>query len=141
MFEYIIMCYGDLIIRTLLTVLAGGLGIVLGQLYRTHVNNDVKKGVAKAAVACVQQVWYALNGPAKMEKAMELMAAELAKKGIKFDKEEMWMYAEAAIAEFKEAFKQPALAENTAAAVNARAPGAVYPFEEDDYTGTSGLLD
>ena len=141
MFEYFIAMYADSIIRLLLTALGGCLGVFAAKLFRTYINDKTKLTIAKAAVACVQQVWYALDGPGKMDKAMELMSAELAKKGIKFDADEMWIYAEAAVAEFKEAFKQPAKAANTAAAVNARAPGAVYLFEEDDYAGTSGLLD
>lgn len=141
MFEYFVAMYADPIIRLLLTALGGCLGVFAAKLCRTYINDRTKLSIAKAAVACVQQVWYALDGPGKMDKAMELMSAELAKKGIKFDTDEMWMYAEAAIAEFKEAFKKPAESQGTAAAVNARAPGAVYPFAEDDYAGTSGLLD
>ena len=140
MFEYFVAMYADPIIRLLLTALGGCLGIFVGRLYRTYVNDNAKRAIAKAAVACVQQVWYALDGPGKMEKALGLMSEELAKKGIRFDENEMWMYAEAAIAEFKDAFKQPALAEDTAAAANARAPGTDYSLEDDDRT-TSGLLD
>lgn len=140
MFEYFIAMYADPILRLLLTALGGCLGVFAAKIFRTYINDKTKLTVAKAAVACVQQVWYALDGPGKMNKAMELMAAELARKGVKFDADEMWMYAEAAIAEFKEAFRKPAQAEDTAAAVNARAPGTVCPFEDDD-RATSGLLD
>jgi hypothetical protein len=140
MFEYFIAMYADPILRLLLTALGGCLGVFAAKIFRTYINDKTKLTVAKAAVACVQQVWYALDGPGKMDKAMELMAAELARKGVKFDADEMWMYAEAAIAEFKEAFRKPDQAEDTAAAVNARAPGAVRPFEDDDRS-TSGLLE
>jgi hypothetical protein len=140
MFEYFIAMYADPILRLLLTALGGCLGVFAAKIFRTYINDKTKLTVAKAAVACVQQVWYALDGPGKMDKAMELMAAELARKGVKFDADEMWMYAEAAIAEFKGAFRKPAQKEDTAAAVNARAPGVVCPFEDDDRT-TSGLLE
>lgn len=135
MFEYFVVMYADPIIRLLLTALGGCLGVFAGKLFHTYINDKAKLTIAKAAVACVQQVWYALDGPGKMEKAMELMSDELAKKGIKFDEDEMWMYAEAAIAEFKEAFKAPVSAEDTAKATY-RVPAAF----EDDRT-VSGLLD
>lgn len=125
MFEMFIQNYGDMIIRLILTVIGGGLGIFFGSLYRAHVNDDTKRAIAKAAVACVQQVWYALDGSAKMEKALDIMAVELAKKGIKFDSGEMWLYAEAAIAEFKEAFKKPVNEQGAAGAVYRVPEGAV----------------
>lgn len=116
MLEYFIYCYGDMIVRLVALAIAGTLGVGLGKIYRTHVNDDTKRAIARAAVACVQQVWYALDGPDKMKKAMELMEAELKKKKIPFDADEMMLLAEAAIAEFKEAFKKPAEAEDTAKA-------------------------
>lgn len=116
MLEYIILCYGDILLRAVALAIAGTLGIVLGKIYKTHVNDDTKRAIARAAVACVQQVWYALDGPGKMQMALELMEAELKKKKIPFDADEMWILAEATIAEFKEAFKKPAEAEDTAKA-------------------------
>lgn len=117
MIEMFIQNYGDMVIRMILTVIGGSLGLFFGSLYRNHVNDDAKRAIARAAVACVQQVWYALDGPSKMEKALDIMAAELDKKGIKFDADEMWMYAEAAIAEFKEAFNPPVNEQGAASAV------------------------
>ena len=117
MLEYFVYCYGDAIANLILCAILGMLGVFAKKLATKYVDTDVKKAVAKSAVAFVEQVWKDIHGYEKLKKALETAAVLLKKKGIKFDADEMEILIEAAVAEFNEAFKKPLLDEATADAV------------------------
>ena len=114
MFEYFICNYGIQIIGLLLCAILGCLGRAAGKIYQTYVNDLTKQAVAKTVVQFVEQVWKAIHGPEKLQKALEAARVMLEKKGIDFDAEEMEILIEAAVAEFNEAFRAPIDAEDTA---------------------------
>lgn len=115
MLEYYVYAYGTEIIGLLLVAVMGCLGVALRNIYRDHVNDDTKRAVAKAVVAFVEQVWTAIHGPEKLQKALETAEAMLRKKGIPFDADEMQILIEAAVAEFNDAFHKPVDTENAKA--------------------------
>lgn len=113
--EYMINIYGDQILMMLLTAFLGSLGYACKQLYARHINDDTKRAIARTVVQFVEQVWFTLRGPEKLNKALETAEAMLKKKGIDWDAEEMMVLIEAAVAEFNEAFKKPIDSENAEA--------------------------
>ena len=119
--EYFIYCYGNQLLMAILCAIAGCLGYGAKKIYQNHINDDTKRAIAKVAAQFVEQVWYALDGPEKLQRALETAREMLGKKGIDFDADEMTVLIEAAVAEFNEAFKKPLTGVNAAAAY--RVPG------------------
>lgn len=109
MLDYIMWSYGWEIVTIIVTVTFGCLGWAAKKIYQTYVTDKTKESIAKTAVACVEQVWKTIHGPEKLEKALEYAETLLAKKGIKFDAEEMKILIEAAVAEFNKAFEKTAV--------------------------------
>ena len=104
--DYLLFSYGGEIAVLAVTVVFGCLGWAAKQIYKSLVTDKQKEAIASAAARCVEQVWKTIHGPEKMEKALEYAEALLAKKGIKFDAEEMYILIEAAVAEFNKAFEK-----------------------------------
>ena len=111
MLDYILWSYGGEIAVLAVTVVFGCLGWAAKKIYKNFVTDQQKEAIAKTAVRCVEQVWKTIHGPEKMEKALEYAETLLAKKGIKFDAEEMMILIEAAVAEFNKAFEKTAIEE------------------------------
>ena len=97
MLEYFIYHYGTQIIAAILCAIFGCLGYAIKKLAVKYINDDTKRAIARVAVQFVEQVWNTLHGADKLAKALET--------------------AEAAVAEFNEAFKKPLTEESTADAV------------------------
>ena len=106
MLDYLLFSYGGEIAVLAVTVVFGCLGYAAKQIYKNLVTDQQKEAIAKTAARCVEQVWKTIHGPEKMEMALQYAETLLAKKGIKFDAEEMSILIEAAVAEFNEAFKK-----------------------------------
>ena len=104
MLDYLLFSYGGEIAVLAVTVVFGCLGYAAKQIYKNFVTDQQKEVIAKTAARCVEQVWKTIHGDEKMEKALEYAETLLAKKGIKFDSEEMKILIEAAVAEFNQAF-------------------------------------
>ena len=117
MLNFFINNYGVQICGLIILAICGCAGLVLGKLCKRYVNDDTKRAIACTVVLFVQQVWYDLDGPSKLNKALETAEALLKKKGIKFDADEMKVLIEAALAELKEVFKTPLEAEYTSDAI------------------------
>lgn len=96
--------YGTVILYSLITALAGYLGMAVKRLYTKYVNDKTKKEVVKTAVMAVQQLYTNLDGEEKLNKALEAISEMLAEKGISISDLEMRMLIEAAVGEFKNAF-------------------------------------
>ena len=109
--DYLLFSYGGEIAVLAVTVVFGCLGWAAKKIYKNFVTDQQKEAIAKTAVRCVEQVWKTIHGPEKMEKALEYAETLLAKKGIKFDAEEMMILIEAAVAEFNKAFEKTAIEE------------------------------
>lgn len=98
--------YGTTILYTILTALAGYIGIVAKRLYTKYVNDKTKQAVAKTVVQAVEQIYKDLHGEEKLNKALEAASEMLAEKGITITDLEMRMLIEAALAEFNRAFEK-----------------------------------
>lgn len=104
-FQQFITDYGTMILYAVLTAIAGLLGTAVKNIYQKYVNDKTKREVVKTAVMAVQQLYANLDGEEKLDKALEAISDMLGEKGIGISELEMRMLIEAAVGEFKEAFK------------------------------------
>lgn len=104
LFNEFVSVYGTTILYSVLTAIAGYLGIVVKNLYQKYVNDKTKKDVVKTCVSAVEQLYKDLHGEEKYGKAVEAAADMLAEKGITITELEIRMLIEAAVAEFNNAF-------------------------------------
>ena len=109
MFSEFVNTYGMQILYTILTAIAGWLGIVIKNLVQKYINDKTKKDVAKSAVKFVEQVYKDLHGDAKLNEALTAASAMLAEKGITITDLELRVLIEAALAEFNGAFEKTAV--------------------------------
>ena len=90
----------DLLLPTLATVLTGFLtyiGARLKTAYENKVTTETAKTVIENVVKCVQQTYKDLEGPAKLEKAVDQASEILASKGITITDAEITMLIESAV--------------------------------------------
>ena len=100
MFAEFINSYGTQILYTIVTAIAGYIGIVLKNLAKKYFNDKTKKEVAKNAVQFVEQVFKNLHGEEKLNEALQAAAEMLAEKGITITDLELRVLVEAAVLEF-----------------------------------------
>lgn len=105
-----ISVYGATILYSILTAIAGYIGIVIKNLYQKYINDKTKQDVAKTVVQAVEQMYKDLHGDEKLQKALEAASDMLMTKGITISDIELRMLIEAAVAEFNDAFNS---SENT----------------------------
>lgn len=96
--------YGATILYTILTAIAGYLGIVVKNLYEKYVNDKTKKDVVATCVKAVEQIYSDLHGEDKLNMCIESVVSMLGEKGISITDIEVRMLIEAAVAEFNDAF-------------------------------------
>lgn len=108
MFAEFINAYGTQILYTIVTAIAGYIGIVLKNLAKKYINDKTKKEVAKNAVQFVEQVCKNLHGEDKLNEALNAASEMLAEKGIAITDLELRVLIEAAVAEFNKAFEKTA---------------------------------
>lgn len=104
MIDYIITYYGNQIIGAVLCAIAAALGAAAKNIWKNHINDNVKYGVARTVVLAVEQIWKEIHGEDKLRKALELAEKALRAKKIPFDADEMMIHIEAAVAEFNGVF-------------------------------------
>ena len=104
--------YGTSILYTILTALAGYLGIVIQKLYTKYINDKIKQAVAKTVVKAVEQIYKDLHGDEKLDMALTSASEMLAEKGISVSNLELRMLIEAAVLEFNKSFNQNDQSEN-----------------------------
>lgn len=105
----IINMYGAEIIGTLLVAMAGVFGMILKRIAEKVLDTPVKMQLAKIAVQFVEQTYKELHGEAKLSAALIAFEGLLAEKKINASADEMRILIEAAVAEFNEVFKKPAV--------------------------------
>lgn len=106
MFAEFINTYGLQILYTIITAIAGYIGIVIKNLVTKYINDKTKRSVAKTAVQFVEQVYKDLHGEEKLNAAFTAASEMLAEKGIHVSDLEMRVLLEAAVAEFNNAFNK-----------------------------------
>lgn len=92
--------YGVTILYTVITAIAGYLGIFIKGLIEKYVNDSTKKAVAKTCVEAVEQIYKDLHGEDKLNECLKAMSEMLAEKNIIISDLEMRMLIEAAVLEF-----------------------------------------
>ena len=97
MFAEFINTYGVTILYAVLTGVFGWIGIQLKALAETYINTQEKQAVCQTVVAAVNQIYYDLDGPEKLQKAIESASEMLAAKGITVTELELRMLLEAAV--------------------------------------------
>lgn len=105
--EFISM-YGTTILYSVITAIAGYIGIMVKNLYTKYINDKTKHDVAKTCVKAVEQIYKDLHGEAKLQKALDAASEMLMSKNITITEIELRMLIEAAVAEFNDAFKSDA---------------------------------
>ena len=110
MFAEFINEYGVQILYTIITAIAGYIGIVIKNLVTKYINDKTKAAVAKTAVQFVEQVYKDLHGEEKLNAALAAASEMLAEKNIFVSDLEMRVLLEAAVAEFNKAFEKPIVA-------------------------------
>ena len=106
MFAEFISEYGTQIIYTILTAIAGYLGLVFKNLYQKYVDNQTKKDVVRTVVQGVEQIYKDLHGEEKLNAALDAASQMLAEKNISVTEFELKMLIEAAVGEFNDAFNK-----------------------------------
>lgn len=96
--------YGTTILYTILTAIAGYVGIWIKSLYTKYVNDKTKQDVAKTVVKAVEQMYKELHGEEKLQKALEAASDMLTNKGITISDIELRKLIEASVSEFNKAF-------------------------------------
>lgn len=104
MFAEFINQYGLEILYTIITAIAGYVGIVIKNLCTKYINDKTKASVAKSAVRFVEQVYKDLHGEEKLNAALSAASEMLAEKGVFASELELRVLIEAAVAEFNGAF-------------------------------------
>ena len=97
--------YGLEIVTTIVTAIVGYIAVVAKSLAQKYINDKTKKEVAKIVVSGIEQCYKALEGPQKLEKALEAASSMLAEKGIKVTEVELRMLLESALSEFNKVFE------------------------------------
>jgi hypothetical protein len=106
MFAEFINEYGMQLLYTIITAIAGYIGIAVKRLFTKYINDKTKLAVAKSAVKYVEQVYKDLHGDDKLNMALSAASDMLAEKGITITDLELRVLVEAAVAEFNEAFSK-----------------------------------
>lgn len=106
MFAEFVNQYGLQILYTIITAIAGYVGLVIKNLCTKYINDKTKQNVAKSAVQFVEQVYKDLHGEDKLSAALNAASEMLAEKGITITDLEMRVLIEAAVSEFNDAFNK-----------------------------------
>ena len=90
---------------TIVTAIAGYVALKVKNKFEEKINTETKKEVVEATVKYVQQVYEALDGKEKLQKALETSIEWLNEKGISITEAEATILIEAAIKGFKNSWE------------------------------------
>ena len=103
-FKEFLSSYGTTILGTILTAIAGYIGIVLKNAFTKYINDSTKKSVVKTVIQAVEQIYTDLHGEEKYNKAVEAISEMLAEKSISVTEFEIKMLIESTVNEFNNNF-------------------------------------
>lgn len=101
MFAEFVTEYGTTILYTIVTAVAGYIGVVVKNIYKKYVDDKTKERVVCTVVKAVKQLYSDLNGEEKLAKAIENISEMLKEKGISATELEIRMLIESAVSEIK----------------------------------------
>lgn len=99
-----ISTYGTTILYSIVTAIAGYIGVVVKKTYQRYVDDNTKKEVVKTCVQAVEQLYKDLHGEDKYYKVVESASEMLSEKGVAITDIEIKMLVEAAVGEFNKVF-------------------------------------
>ena len=94
------------VLGVVITFLAGRLATILGKGLKEKFSQESLQSAAYLAVSAVEAMYEGLGGEKKMNEAMGILEKYLAEKKISLDREDMRVFLESALAEFKEAYRR-----------------------------------
>ena len=127
--------YGMTILYTVLTAIAGFVGIALKNVYTKYVNDKTKQAVCRTVVKAVEQLYHDLDGPQKLEEAKKSIVEMLAEKGIAITELEMNMLIEAVVSEFNISFRTGSAGGNSASSAGGVLGVGSEEDEDEDKEG------
>lgn len=90
---------------TIVGASAGYVAVSIKNKLDEKLNTDTKRTIAKQTVQYVQQVYQTLNGPEKLDKAINTFVELLNEKGIKVTEVETRVLIESAVKSFKDSWE------------------------------------
>lgn len=90
---------------TIVGALAGYVAVSIKNKLDEKLNTDTKRTIANQTVQYVQQVYQTLNGPEKLNKAINTFTELLNEKGIKVTEVETRVLIESAVKSFKDSWE------------------------------------
>ena len=93
------------ILGTIITALAGWIGVVIKQKYTQFVDTKQKEKIVNIVVQGIEQMYQELHGQEKLDKAIEAASEMLEEKGIKITEFELRMLIESAVGGFNKVFE------------------------------------
>ena len=106
MFAEFVSQYGATILYTVVTAIAGYIGLVVKNIYQKYVDDKTKKNTVDTVVKAVKQLYKDLNGEEKLAKSIEHISELLTQRGITASELEIRMLIESAVSEMKEKAKE-----------------------------------
>ncbi len=106
--EWLTEMVWKVIFAVLGVIVSGGMTAlmrVLGNFWKEKATNETVRTIAKNCVLAVEMMYREAGGEKKLEEALLLAGNFAAKKGISLTADEMRVYLEAALAEWKGAFQ------------------------------------
>lgn len=101
-FQQFMSTYGITILYSIITAVAGYIGIAIKNAYERFINDKTKQDVAHTCVKAVEQIYKDLHGEEKLNKCVETMSEMLNEKGIAISYIEIMMLIEAAVKEMND---------------------------------------
>lgn len=101
-FQQFMSTYGVTILYSIITAVAGYIGIAIKNVYERFINDKTKQDVARTCVKAVEQIYKDLHGEEKLNKCVETMSEMLNEKGIAISHIEIMMLIEAAVKEMND---------------------------------------
>lgn len=100
-FSEFIAEYGTTLLYTVITAIAGYIGIAVKTIYKKYIDDKTKQDVVKTCVKAVEQLYKDLSGEEKYQMAIESVNEMLTEKGLTITTLELEMLIESAVNEFK----------------------------------------
>lgn len=101
-FQQFMSTYGITILYSIITAVAGYIGIAIKNAYERFINDKTKQDVARTCVKAVEQIYKDLHGEEKLNKCVKTMSEMLNEKGIAISHIEIMMLIEAAVKEMND---------------------------------------
>lgn len=98
-FSQFLAQYGAELIKTIVWVILGFIGIVIKNLYNRYITDETKRSIVRMCVFAVEQLYKNLHGEDKLNKCLLAAAKLLQERGIVISEDELRLLIESAVGE------------------------------------------